>query len=543
VLLDGAQSIVGSNADSAYTLLELIEQPTDLDKEDFWLYNLLKTQAKYNSGQDISSDTIIREVKEHYTKKNDINRGALSAYLYAQVLKKQALGEKAIVVCLDAEKMAEQTDDTDLKGEIQFLIADLHIINFMDEEAIPYMKKAAQYFHEVKNSSKEMQALRDVAMCYIIIKATEYEKGNKEDKNFESDSALVYCDKALKIASALNDSIRIADLLMNKGTVCSMQNDNWKAKQFFYQAKPFFAAYSSEDLIKSLNLAALFYDKNEADSAIFYVNKSREIADQIQLDNPYFYASQYTQLADFYEIKKDYKKELEYRKLSLESRHLIYEDMHSEELLDIQEKYRYQADKNANSKLKIQTQYLSIILLAVIFIIILVAFFIYYRKQRYEKELLEIRQKVYDLRQMADDYNEKIESSRNILLNRFETLKKSALLESYLRDDEKQKGHKLLKKFNEIVYQDSSFNWDILYTTINELHDGFFEKINSKYPSLDDVEFKICCLIYIGFSNSEISVLLGKSISTIVAKRTLIRKKMGMREHANIVNFLENEII
>lgn len=537
-----AKSIVETNPDSALALLKSIKHPENLDKTDFYLYHLLMTQAKYNSGVDISSDTIMKEVQSYFIEKKDIKYSALSGYYYAQVLKKRNALEEAIAACMDVEKYAEQTNDNYLKGSVQFLIGDLHIINFMDKEAIPYMKKAAQYFHEDKNTQKEMQALKDISVCYIVIKASEIEKGNKEDKTHESDSALVYSDRAFNIASILNDSIQIADILLNKGTVYSMQGNNERAKEMFYQSQPFFEACEEMDLIKNYNLVALFYNEAEADSAIYYLNKSKEIADKIQLQDPYFYASQYSQLADFYKAKEDYKDELKYRKLSISTRDSIFETMHSEALLDIQEKYHYEVEKNANTRLRIQTQYLSIVLLISGLVIIIIFSLVYYRRLKYKKDSLEIRQKIYDLRQMADNYNEKIESTRNILLKRFETLKKSALLESYLHEDEKLQGQKLLQKFNEIVYQDSSFNWDILYSTINELNDGFFDNVKEKYPDLDDIEFKICCLIYIGFSNAEISIVLEKSVNTIVSKRTSIRKKLGMKEHANIIDFLGNQI-
>lgn len=291
-----------------------------------------------------------------------------------------------------------------------------------------------------------------------------------------------------------------------------------------------------------LKLANLYNDINNSDSALYFLNKSKNIGLEKNVTDSLFYFNLYEAYSLAYENKGDYEKAAFYKHQGQKNRYGSFQDDIKRAVTDIEKKYNRELLLNDNNRLKIRVQYLWISLLIVGIIILIVFFILYYRKQKHEKELLEARQRIYDLKQMAETYSEKVSSTRNILLQHLDVLKKSALLENFLREDEKLKGRKLLQKFNEIVYQNSSFDWNLLYDIINEIHDGFFDRIKIEYSSLDDVEFKICCLIYIGFSNSEISIVLERSVNTIIAKRTSIRKKMEIKEHGNIINFLDENI-
>jgi len=71
---------------------------------------------------------------------------------------------------------------------------------------------------------------------------------------------------------------------------------------------------------------------------------------------------------------------------------------------------------------------------------------------------------------MAQSYNVKEKSLKNIVLRNFDILKKVALLEQFMIT--KPTSNKLFKKFNEIVYNQDSMNWNQLYDTINSLHNN-----------------------------------------------------------------------
>jgi DNA-binding CsgD family transcriptional regulator len=77
---------------------------------------------------------------------------------------------------------------------------------------------------------------------------------------------------------------------------------------------------------------------------------------------------------------------------------------------------------------------------------------------------------------------------------------------------------------------------------MNEMHDGFYDRLRRTLSVLDESEFRICCLSYEGFSNTEIGIVLKYSVNTVQAKKTLIRKKLGIQASGNLHDFLD-EII
>lgn len=114
------------------------------------------------------------------------------------------------------------------------------------------------------------------------------------------------------------------------------------------------------------------------------------------------------------------------------------------------------------------------------------------------------------------------------------------MLEGFLSDEEKTKGQKIIRRFNEIVYGSHTIDWEVLYHTMNEVHNNFFTYLQKKYPQLDETEFKVCCLIYSDFSNEEIGIILKMTNNVVSKKRSSIRKKLGIDGYGNIIEFLKN---
>ncbi len=77
---------------------------------------------------------------------------------------------------------------------------------------------------------------------------------------------------------------------------------------------------------------------------------------------------------------------------------------------------------------------------------------------------------------------------------------------------------------------------------MNKLYNGKLDALRNSRPQLDDIDFKICCLNYAEFSRTEISILLGLSLSTVTARRSSIRKKLGVEEYGSISDFIKYNI-
>ncbi len=157
-------------------------------------------------------------------------------------------------------------------------------------------------------------------------------------------------------------------------------------------------------------------------------------------------------------------------------------------------------------------------------------------KERYNMVLLQ---------DMKEGYEEQNEILHKVLLQRFHLMKRALLYERYLKEEEKKQSKRLIKKFNEIIYGQETLDWNVLYQSINDLHDGALDRMAAlfaRYHSLDETDFRISLLSYAGFDQTEISIVLDLTTSTIQARRTNIRKQLGIERLGNINVFLKQKI-
>ena len=77
---------------------------------------------------------------------------------------------------------------------------------------------------------------------------------------------------------------------------------------------------------------------------------------------------------------------------------------------------------------------------------------------------------------------------------------------------------------------------------MNKLHNDFFIRLKELYPQLKEIEYRILCLTYSGFSTVEISIVLNLSVNTINMKRSAIRKSLGIVAFTNLRDFLNEKL-
>lgn len=524
--LKEAERIVETYPDSTLSLLDSILIPENLKNNRYNDFLLLQIKAKDKTNKNISEDTTIFEVKDYYVKNNDLDKATMACFYSGRVLEVQKKHKEAMAVYMEAESYADKTSENyNLKGLIQSYIGYLYYDQLLQDEALIRFKKAIEYFKLADNYRNEAYTFRDIGSSFLLKKKT--------------DSAFYYYQKGIDIAQTANDSTCQSSIRLNIGLVFRREGNYKKSKEYLTQAIPFATNNVTRAKIYS-NIAQVLYTENKTDSAIFYFQKSLSLLDETE--ESFFKSRIYSSLSSIEEDKGNYIKALEHNKKYSSNLKNTFDNNESQTILNIQKKYNYELVKNTNNKLLIQRQFLFIVLLALGLAIVIIIFLFRQKNLKKEKDLLEAEQKISQLSQMAKSYDKKEDSFRNKLLHHFDILKKSALLEGFLREDEKKHGQKLLKKFNEIVYNKASLDWNLLYQTMNELHNGFLDSLRETFPQLDESEFKICCLIYSDFANAEIAIIVGQSINTITAKRSSIRKKIGVKDYGNIVDYLNSNV-
>lgn len=540
-ILAQAENLIEANPDSALVLLNSIELIEKFPEAQKAKYHLLKIRAKDKCYEDISSDTAIFRVRDYYLQKGNKIDIALSSLYSGLVLFEQENNTAAMAVLLEAEKYANGIPEHhSLKGLIQSTIGHVFYRELLIDEATKRFKVAASHFTKSGEYANEAVSYNQIGLCFLMKKA-------------ENDSASFYLQKGLNVADRSGDISLKSGIRQNTGLLWRENGNPEKAAGYFRDALD----YSCENREKAkifYNMAKTYVSGNKIDSARYFIRQAHILADSVQ---------DFSMMIYLHELdSKILKSEGKYREaLVLNEEFLDYMEQEyltheNKSILEIEKKYNYEVMRNNHNELLVKHQnwFIALLLLLIIFMILGISYYI--KSYRNKKTLEEAEQKIISFTDMVDSYKQKNEALKQkdevykhkdkafkvVLYEHFNILKKAALLEGYLKQEDKENGDRILRKFNEIIYGKEKLDWNILYDSMNKLQNGFLDSLHKAFPELDDEEFKVCCLIYNDFSNTEISIISGLSNRTITTRRSSIRKKIGIDDYGNINEYLKKHV-
>lgn len=530
-VLNLSENLIDNNPDSALFLIRSIHTLKYLTEDQISKYELLKIRAKDMCLEDISSDTIIFKVRSYYLQggcKIDI---ALSSLYAGLVLFEQGNNTKAMLMLLEAEKYVNDIPGNHkLKGLIQSTIGHVFYRELLIDEALKRFKVAMLHFSQSGEYTNEAITYNQIGLCFLM----------KESIN---DSASFYFKRGLDIADRSGDTNLKSSIRLNIGLLWSEQRRSTEAITYFKDA----LKYTNENNEKAKilhNIAKEYLYNDKIDSAQYFVKEARNLA---KLGTEFPIMKYLNELeSQILKYKGKYREALVLNEDFLKYMEEEFLKNENKTVLDIEKKYNYELLQNKHNELLIKNQRWIIILL--LLLIMFVTLGICYRFKSYQdkKALEEAEQKIISFTDMVNNYKQKYETLnlkdetfKTVLFEHFNILKKAALLEGYLKQEDKENGAKILRKFNEILYGKEKLDWGVLYNSMNKLHDGFLDLLHKSYPELDNEEFNVCCLIYNDFSNTEISIITGLSNRTITSRRSSIRKKIGIDDYGNINEFFK----
>ena len=531
-MLDKSASLVDLYPDSISKLLDSLYFTDDLSKKQYNKYLLLKIQAKDRIYQDISQDTSIFEVKKYYIKNKDPEDLLWATYYCARVYQDNNEEKKALNEYLEAEKQAEQTTNYNLSGLIQNSIGVLLSKQSLNDEAIKRLLKSTDFFKKSSNCKYEIVSYGLIGDIYL-----------GESRN---DSAVYFYKKGYELAELTNDSLHLAGLLQSLGTAYKEAGEFQQAISYYRNSCKFLTDYSDKSRLY-LNLAGIFYGMNKQDSALYSIGKSLKF--QQETSNLLLLADIYKTLSDIEAEHSDYYRSLLFHQTYRHYLELVINESNNKQITELEKKYNQERNYSKQYRSTLETLKICLTVSISIIIIGVPVWFFYRKSVRYKKIVLEKEKSIheaeagiYRLMKMSQNYTSKDNSFRNILLHHFDILKKSALLEIYVKGDNPQDS-RLIKVFNSIVYGQETLDWNLLYQAMNEVNNGFFDKLKTTYTNLNESEFRICCMTYAKFSCSEIAIIMRLSANTVQMKRSSIRKKIGAGAQENIPEYLDKQLL
>lgn len=510
-ILDQVGSFIEIKPDSALMLLESIESPESLPQEEYARYGLLLIKAHKLNKISITDDEFVLYIIDYYEKHpcDDLGR----AYFYAgQVFEEQGKYSEAEGYYLKALNF-EGENTNKLKAYSAYFLADIYDNNLKEyKKAIDYYQKGLNYFRQNNLFFSEENILKLIGDCYV--KDQQFDKGidmyreaiAKIPDDSISTKAKIYRDIAVTLTGL--EKYPEAKYAVNKAIDISVRN---KDLAIGYAIK-----------------GDIFEKQGIKDSILYYNNKAITFAKRSK-----DYQTMYNAYSSIYEIaakSNNLQLALDNYKNFNQVTEIIGQKQKYDDIRYLERKIDFEKNRSLylQNRLKVQTIIFLVILVAVI---IPISFAYYrYRKKKY----------IESISQQLHDKNEIIRSVMGARSQNIEIYRRMVTLSI---SPQKNKYRNFLENANKILFgQDYlfEFDWDYLSSLVNENYNGYVNKLMQTYPDMTDMEIKICVLLKCGFSLTEIAEITRKSSHTIYKYSSHIRKKAGIPENKNTVEFLDN---
>ena len=557
-ILSKSDALLQSNPDSAFTLLESVEELDVLSDETFAAWCLANANVRdILFKEPLSTDYMLRAFN-YFKNKGRINEQARIGMFLGHAYNASQQRDKAMNIYLVALDLADRSQDYNLAGYINTYLADLYKAEEKYSQARDKYKEASVYFEQANNDRSKAIAMSNIGLMSYII-----DKG--------SNLALDYYLKSDSIAMELNDT-----------EVLSMVNN--RIGLFYIEKHEF-------DLAEDHLLKAINYSKFESEASYYalsdlYVLKGQIEKSRVLLKKISASANTNTKAGFIYQQyllekgEQNWKNALEYYEEALAYVDSVRNVQSKTDLLEIEKKYTTEKIRNENNLLRLKSQryFLSLVLIVAITLLLIVVFQLIMRRKDkkirlqeqvlHQKDMFLVKQQL-ELRQMETELSKKEYEllNRRKVMQEHHTLleKQNSALELREHEIEKQEEElRMQEKEVEALKNDvnslklkvlqntaiskkiikcaqkvtvgtddgksllSEADWTSLLNEVNAVYKSFTTSLQQAVPELTFEDIRFCCLLLVGLDTKELSVVLSINPSSIRQRKMRIRAKAGL---------------
>ena len=569
--LKQAESLIAQHPDSTLVVLATVEDPHELPQAHRADYYLLSAQAKIKNNISIYQDSLCMEglsdAIAYFRKEANSDKLARTYYLRGRTRyntdRETGDSNGAMQDFAAAREYAEKAGDNSLSGLIYLTIGDLYYTVYSDTEALENFKKARECY------LRENDMRNEIILCGKL--------GSAYNRINQYDSALVYQRRALDFALANGDTSDynknvIAYLYKNIGHSYKLKGDRKEEKNAMLAAYRIIPRREGRDINLIINsISNTYMALNQTDSAIYYARQFTPVENETIREKAFRAYHWYKT----YKWAGDESLALE----NLEIYQRLVDDIFNEEktqsVLEIQKKYDKEVLENQYNQVLVQRLYLAIVVIAILLISLLVAWYLRNQIKRREAELTEAEQRMQTFRGMLaeqnrtlsereeqlHDYGQQLEEQSKKISEQAERLQdadhlrlerdeKSERLKTFLMDKldiarklaqmnavANESTRAFMNRYNKVFGQ-NPLDWEHIYPVINDLYDGFVDRLRKEHPDLEGKDLQLCCFVRAGFRANEMAVLLEITQNAVRVKQARLVKKMGFENAELFVSYL-----
>lgn len=373
--------------------------------------------------------------------------------------------------------------------------------------------------HELKQEKQEAEQ-------YYLLALKEFEKGKNIaylpgsycrlgeialDRN-ERENSGNYFNKALDLAeTSENKQAQVSALVAMGKWFMKFEKDNLQAEIYFNKARIISMALSDKTFeIKSIE-ALIELKKKEGD-----FEEVSKLQNQVITIKDRFYSFEREQIVKSLEVQ-----------------------------FEVSEKNRKLELISAEKEVTKLTNYMLVLLLAVLIIVFTILYFFLKRINKRDKQLLKAKEELVMLMEEQEKLKEQqfqndIEFKESQLSAvTIQMLEKNELLDeikTILSRKEPTSEKDLKKLISKYTIQDN--NWRDFDNYFESVNKNFYTRLKQKYPEISSNDLKICALIKLNLSIKEMASILNISPDSVKTARHRLRKKLQLNTEENLTDFI-----
>jgi len=408
--------------------------------------------------------------------------------------------------------------------------------------------KLQDYEAAIENLNKGLEIREDAkdleGAAYILVNLSNiYTKINDIDK------AKIILEEAHQLYEKLSHSEGLFNVYNSYASLERSQNNYFKAIDYYLVGHDYLQKIGSEYLGPKSVYEADFYSNigycylkmNKFQQSEDNLLKGFDIAEKTGQVEYLKITSEY--LSELYELTHQPVQSLKFTKYFKTYSDSISKDENIKKLTQL--KMQFEFDKKTKEKeieeLKYkETQKRKELLYLVIIggaVLSLIVFVLLFNMQRLKRKNLALEKE--NLKGDLDYKNKELTTNVMYLLKKNEfILNMSDKLKKTKYNFKPENRAVIDEIIRELELSSREVNWEDFEVRFQEVHNKFYNTLNSKFPDLTPNELKLCAFLRLNMSTKEIAAITYQSYNSLSTARYRLRKKLGLDEHTNLITYL-----
>lgn len=491
------------------------------------LYNLSRSQTRKGN-----YPKAIEQLQEVIRIENELGGRKMLATAYGQmgfIYSRQGSNPIALEYYLYALKVNEELMDD--SGRFYNLIN----IAAIQSDQKDY-EAALKTVHRAFKLSQDMGDSLRISTCLISI--------GKIHMAMKNPVAIKYFERALSITKDNNMSQSVT-ILTNIGSIYTEQGEYDQALKSFEKA----LTLAQKIMLKRgfceiwIKMGVLYYQQKQYLRAVEYAKKALELAKdlkllEVQQDSYQLLSELYAVTGAFHEA---YEAHVEYKSIS----DSIFSEKNVRKIALLESSYEFDKEKQeyamekASRMLEIKNQRLTIFCLTIVSLLVFILAFAIYWSNKLKKKVLQLK---------IENINHDLEMNQKAMaaatLKLVQSSERDANSIKILENVEKNMIEESQREIRSLIadYKFKSYtsNWEEFEIMFEKINSSFYEKLNTRYPTLTPNERKLCVFLKLNMSNNHISQITFQSEDALKKARLRLRKKLEIGREVNLTAFIQS---